>query len=136
MIRRPPRSTRTDTLFPYTTLFRSSHANRVPPQPHSRTSKDRPPMKKLLALAALASLAAAPVHADTWKDLKNSAKQQASDRAAEQMGIATPAPANAKAYFIEPKYGATVTSPDTVVFGLSGAVVSPAGVNKEEDRKR
>src|SRR3546814_17386916 len=26
MIRRPPRSTRTDTLFPYTTLFRSIHA--------------------------------------------------------------------------------------------------------------
>src|SRR3546814_10865261 len=26
MIRRPPRSTRTDTLFPYTTLFRSSRA--------------------------------------------------------------------------------------------------------------
>src|SRR3546814_10960133 len=25
MIRRPPRSTRTDTLFPYTTLFRSEH---------------------------------------------------------------------------------------------------------------
>src|SRR3546814_6312071 len=28
MIRRPPRSTRTDTLFPYTTLFRS--------RPHTR----------------------------------------------------------------------------------------------------
>src|SRR3546814_8660402 len=27
MIRRPPRSTRTDTLFPYTTLFRSVGAN-------------------------------------------------------------------------------------------------------------
>src|SRR3546814_1464838 len=27
MIRRPPRSTRTDTLFPYTTLFRSVPAN-------------------------------------------------------------------------------------------------------------
>src|SRR3546814_15562083 len=26
MILRPPRSTRTDTLFPYTTLFRSVHA--------------------------------------------------------------------------------------------------------------
>src|SRR3546814_3726584 len=26
MIRRPPRSTRTDTLFPYTTLFRSVQA--------------------------------------------------------------------------------------------------------------
>src|SRR3546814_15920249 len=28
MIRRPPRSTRTDTLFPYTTLFRSPTASR------------------------------------------------------------------------------------------------------------
>src|SRR3546814_3152329 len=32
MIRRPPRSTRTDTLFPYTTLFRSQH------QPALRTA--------------------------------------------------------------------------------------------------
>src|SRR3546814_465469 len=30
MIRRPPRSTRTDTLFPYTTLFRST--DRLPPE--------------------------------------------------------------------------------------------------------
>src|SRR3546814_18592825 len=29
MIRRPPRSTRTDTLFPYTTLFRSQLADRL-----------------------------------------------------------------------------------------------------------
>src|SRR3546814_9960186 len=28
MIRRPPRSTRTDTLFPYTTLFRSDDEQR------------------------------------------------------------------------------------------------------------
>src|SRR3546814_16723420 len=28
MIRRPPRSTRTDTLFPYTTLFRSTRKGR------------------------------------------------------------------------------------------------------------
>src|SRR3546814_3911576 len=38
MIRRPPRSTRTDTLFPYTTLFRSDrhrqhHAHRQSAQP-------------------------------------------------------------------------------------------------------
>src|SRR3546814_19759635 len=33
MMRRPPRSTRTDTLFPYTTLFRSApaYAALVPP---------------------------------------------------------------------------------------------------------
>src|SRR3546814_18575954 len=29
MIRRPPRSTRTDTLFPYTTLFRSRECDRL-----------------------------------------------------------------------------------------------------------
>src|SRR3546814_3250393 len=29
MIPRPPRSTRTDTLFPYTTLFRSGHPSFV-----------------------------------------------------------------------------------------------------------
>src|SRR3546814_9699198 len=29
MIRRPPRSTRTDTLFPYTTLFRSEQVDRL-----------------------------------------------------------------------------------------------------------
>src|SRR3546814_9832308 len=31
MIRRPPRSTRTDTLFPYTTLFRSASVSLDPP---------------------------------------------------------------------------------------------------------
>src|SRR3546814_5398481 len=36
MIRRPPRSTRTDTLFPYTTLFRSADRLAVSfPIPHS-----------------------------------------------------------------------------------------------------
>src|SRR3546814_7408933 len=30
MIRRPPRSTRTDTLFPYTTLFRSTRGFEAP----------------------------------------------------------------------------------------------------------
>src|SRR3546814_5751664 len=34
MIRRPPRSTRTDTLFPYTTLFRSQ-SGRIVGQPAS-----------------------------------------------------------------------------------------------------
>src|SRR3546814_19297861 len=37
MIRRPPRSTRTDTLFPYTTLFRSLRAivpRRAPARDH------------------------------------------------------------------------------------------------------
>src|SRR3546814_15081398 len=34
MIRRPPRSTRTDTLVPYTTLFRSRHDAQRRQRPH------------------------------------------------------------------------------------------------------
>src|SRR3546814_1424163 len=39
MIRRPPRSTRTDTLFPYTTLFRSLLRDR--PRIELRLARDR-----------------------------------------------------------------------------------------------
>src|SRR3546814_16221517 len=39
MIRRPPRSTRTDTLFPYTTLFRSDFSRRCPRMSIARPSK-------------------------------------------------------------------------------------------------
>src|SRR3546814_3589911 len=57
MIRRPPRSTRTDTLFPYTTLFRSNGRARQEPvarsdatpapkprraKPAARTESDQP----------------------------------------------------------------------------------------------
>src|SRR3546814_3983328 len=44
MIRRPPRSTRTDTLFPYTTLFRSHQfelARRVGFDQDVREDRDR-----------------------------------------------------------------------------------------------
>src|SRR3546814_14266230 len=39
MIRRPPRSTRTDTLFPYTTLFRSYRRPNLAP---AAVTADRP----------------------------------------------------------------------------------------------
>lgn len=41
-----------------------------------------------------------------------------------------PSPAGAKAYIISPTDGATVSSPVTVRFGLSGMGVSPAGIPK------
>src|SRR3546814_3549232 len=45
MTRRPPRSTRTDTLFPYTTLFRSrdpaQHHRPPAPRPGQRSLMDR-----------------------------------------------------------------------------------------------
>src|SRR3546814_5793675 len=42
MIRRPPRSTRTDTLFPYTTLFRS-------PRPTAGSRRHRNPILRSTA---------------------------------------------------------------------------------------
>src|SRR3546814_8077848 len=39
MIRRPPRSTRTDTLFPYTTLFRSLEQEGTYPLPEAQLDR-------------------------------------------------------------------------------------------------
>ena len=49
--------------------------------------------------------------------------------AAATLAIAgeTPAPVDAKVYFIDLKDGDTVTSPVTIRFGLSGMGVAPAG---------
>ena len=43
----------------------------------------------------------------------------------------TPAPADAKVYFINIKDGDTVTSPITIQFGLSGMGIAPAGTKVE-----
>lgn len=43
----------------------------------------------------------------------------------------TPAPERATVYFVNLEDGATVSSPVTVVFGLSGMGVAPAGVEQE-----
>src|SRR3546814_13284189 len=51
MIRRPPRSTRTDTLFPYTTLFRSLSGPVAPPNNSAETRHARAVDVELLARA-------------------------------------------------------------------------------------
>src|SRR3546814_6961551 len=55
MIRRPPRSTRTDTLFPYTTLFRSPTAARSSNPGWLARSSDARGRCAILANAALGS---------------------------------------------------------------------------------
>src|SRR3546814_3966655 len=49
MVRRPPRSTRTDTLFPYTTLFRSGH----PIGLRYETHMSLPPLLRALRLPVI-----------------------------------------------------------------------------------
>src|SRR3546814_4185012 len=67
MIRRPPRSTRTDTLFPYTTLFRSSRPSdrpftlsgeREPGSMDGRGAKQRDGPRLALAHARLTGVTA------------------------------------------------------------------------------
>src|SRR3546814_11212753 len=64
MIRRPPRSTRTDTLFPYTTLCRSgsvSASSLRPPWPRSRRSVVRRRLEHALPVLVLLGFATAAV---------------------------------------------------------------------------
>jgi hypothetical protein len=70
-------------------------------------------MKSILLAAALAVLAAPALAAD-----------------APGLPI-TKAPAGAEVYIVSPKDGATVGQSVTVVFGLKGMGVAPAGVKKE-----
>src|SRR3546814_1231089 len=56
MIRRPPRSTRTDTLFPYTTLFRSGRRERRGAKPQARPAASQGPARGSGAFDALAEL--------------------------------------------------------------------------------
>src|SRR3546814_14009112 len=52
MIRRPPRSTRTDTLFPYTTLFRSLQFGIGADNVAAVHVLDHPPLRQVLLLEA------------------------------------------------------------------------------------
>src|SRR3546814_6220784 len=58
MIRRPPRSTRTDTLFPYTTLFRSRPANAPPRAAMESSAVMKSRLVAILGWTALALLLA------------------------------------------------------------------------------
>lgn len=66
-------------------------------------------MRAALAVAAIAVVATAAVYAQER----------------------TPSPAGAEVYIVSPKDGATVKSPVTVVFGLKGMGIAPAGVKFE-----
>src|SRR3546814_4920681 len=63
MIRRPPRSTRTDTLFPYTTLFRSSRS------PHKACCRFAAPMIRPFHVASCEPAARSEEHTSELQSL-------------------------------------------------------------------
>src|SRR3546814_8102240 len=64
MIRRPPRSTRTDTLFPYTTLFRSALAD------YYRFNFGKVPMRDLIPFAIETAMRLSEITALRWEDYR------------------------------------------------------------------
>src|SRR3546814_18178651 len=80
MIRRPPRSTRTDTLFPYTTLFRSLRsAHRVAAHERVHSPQSQGPRRVLLFL----------LHAREWRAVApdRRADRERGDQAGRRQGL-------------------------------------------------
>src|SRR3546814_12260524 len=67
MIRRPPRSTRTDTLFPYTTLFRSVIEPRVHLVPESSAKGHFNVLRGYVALLHVAGVKVVSDFVDNYK---------------------------------------------------------------------
>src|SRR3546814_14516728 len=77
MIRRPPRSTRTDTLFPYTTLFRSSgFLNRQGKDAIGVQEQFTPTWERGQAQI----VASAPRHLRQWAEQAAGRRRQGADR--------------------------------------------------------
>src|SRR3546814_3514467 len=90
MIRRPPRSTRTDTLFPYSTLFRSRRSGQLP-----RAHRPRPRARRQL-LPHLPSLGSARAGGSGAPAVRRIPARQAwirSGRPLEQRLVSPPLPA-------------------------------------------
>jgi hypothetical protein len=83
----------------------------------------------LLAGVALVACAKAPEPAAVASDA--AAAATAATEAAAPAFSRTAAPAGARLYFVGPANGATLKSPVTVVFGLAGMGIAPAGVQFE-----
>src|SRR3546814_4291653 len=69
MIRGPPRSTLTDTLFPYTTLFRSDRCDRAAPDSAGPPARRRP----------RESRARMPPVADRWAARRSRSEEHTSE---------------------------------------------------------
>ncbi len=80
-----------------------------------------------LGMGTFSTLAAS----DTMEAIKEAARQQAGSKIAEKLNIPSTPAAGSRVYIVSPADGATISGPVTVVFGLSGMGVAPAGTQVE-----
>ena len=84
-------------------------------------------------LPTLILLAVAVALTACGQDEPPPAQTPAIEAAAEALqSLRKPAPPDATVYFISPAHGDRVTSPVTVIFGLKGMGVAPAGIDKPD----
>src|SRR3546814_14783758 len=105
MTRRPPRSTRTDTLFPYTTLFRSG-GDRETARPAGREGKDRRPGTRRRARTDRADRRRRR-HVDLWARDRSGDRargDQASDLRGRRQGAGASGGAGIE-HFVDPEIG-------------------------------
>src|SRR3546814_13170797 len=114
MIRRPPRSTRTDTLFPYTTLFRTDFARR------GVADVDHAAARKGAAVVDADDHAVAARHVG---DAHHAAKGQRAVRGGELAGVETLAVRGA----VAGEFGAVIARHAAVGFGFVVASVGCGG---------
>src|SRR3546814_5735833 len=80
MIRRPPRSTRTDTLFPYSTLFRSKppvSASRPSRKPIAGRRRERRPATEVLEIISrVRDWAGGETQAMAWRSEEHTSELQ------------------------------------------------------------
>src|SRR3546814_7322000 len=86
MIRRPPRSTRTDTLFPYTTLFRSARhqgegyvlraARSAGPQEEARSEEHTSELQSLMRISYAVFCLKKKIHNNNTNTTKHTSKNQ------------------------------------------------------------
>lgn len=88
-------------------------------------------MKLKMIVATLALLLPGLAASDTMEALKEAAKKQASSRMAEKFNLPSTPAEGTRVYIISPKAGEAVSNPVTVVFGLAGMGVAPAGVQAD-----
>src|SRR3546814_11032299 len=97
MKRRPPRSTRTDTLLPYTTRFRSQQVTQREMQTNTEHEEDDPDLGKLIGETGISNKArskgtnqdASEQIARDWRDLQTMsecAHQKSHDQASNDHG--------------------------------------------------
>src|SRR3546814_18212640 len=112
MIRRPPRSTRTETLFPYTTLFRSRAAKQ----------EDRE-MAEILVIHGLGMNMRGKVKQDVFGAMTLPEYDASIRAAAEELGLSPEIfQSNAEGEIVDKLYEAAGR-------GVAGAVINPAGLS-------